>query len=233
MQTELSFPPGSDYTYSDLGLILFGAIVELTTGREIEDLAQTTIFSPLKMSVAGYNPPLEWIDRIVPTELDSEGREGLIHGTVHDGNTWFMGGVSPHAGAFALASELGALGQLYLNKGVLHGRRLFRTGTLEAFTRPQEFSDGSESGRAVAWQMASSTAHAGELFSERAFGHTGYTGTSIWIDPEYGLVVVLFTKRVHPTRERGGHGEMRRAFHNEVVKAIMDSEILTLGGAGF
>ncbi len=218
LATELEFEPGSDYLYSDLGMILFTALAEKTTGRPFEDLAREWVFIPLQAKQMTYNPPAELYPRIVPTEVDAEGRQGLIHGTVHDGNTWFLGGVSSHAGVFAPAHQLAVLGQMYLDGGILLGTRLFKAETLDLFTQPQELPPGS--GRALFWWMASSTAHSGDLLSSTAFGHTGYTGTSIWIDPELDLVVVLLTNRVHPTRENSRIKGIRRAFHNEVVKAL-------------
>lgn len=216
--TELEFEPGSQYLYSDLGLILFAALTELTTGEGIEQLARSTVFEPLMTEHTGFNPPTEWLDNIVPTEFDDQIRKEVVRGTVHDENTYFMGGVSAHAGAFAPANQLAILGMLYLNGGVVHGRRLVQEETIQAFTEPQELPKGS--GRALCWQMASSTSHAGDLFSESAFGHTGFTGTSIWIDPESEVIVVLLTNRVHPSRGRGGHGDMRRSFHNTVMRII-------------
>jgi len=226
-QSDLEFEPGTRVKYSGVGMILFGAIIELVTGEHLADLARAGVFEPLMMESTGYNPPSEWLERIVPTEVDDQGRTGLIRGEVHDGNAWFMGGVSAHAGAFAPANQLAILGMLYLNGGVIHGRRLVQEETVEAFIWPQVLSDGSGSGPsgsragwALTWQMASDTDDAGDLFSPAAFGHTGYTGTSIWIDPETEVIVVLLTNRVHPTHERLGIKEVRRRFHNEVVRGI-------------
>ncbi|UCD37087.1 MAG: serine hydrolase, partial [Fidelibacterota bacterium] len=196
IEMDLDFEPGTRYQYSDLGMILFGAITKLATGERLANLAESWVFSPLMMESTAYNPPAGWRERIVPTEVDAEGRRGVIRGEVHDGNTWFMGGVSLHAGGFAPASQLAILGKLYLNGGVICGRRLVQESTVDAFITPQNLVDGTPSGRALCWQMADSTEHSGNLFSSSAFGHTGYTGTSIWIDPENELVVVLFTNRV-------------------------------------
>ncbi|MFB0516954.1 MAG: glycoside hydrolase family 3 N-terminal domain-containing protein [Candidatus Neomarinimicrobiota bacterium] len=221
-RTELQFEPGTQSTYSGVGLILFTAIVELVTGERLADLTRDWVFGPLMMEGTGYNPPVEWQERIVPTEVDAEGRRGLIQGKVHDGNSHFMGGVSAHAGAFAPANQLAKLGLLYLNGGVVYGRRMVREETVEAFIQPQELPPGS--GWALTWQMANATPEAGDLLSDAAFGHTGFTGTSIWIDPATEVIVVLLTNRVHPTRERGGHMELRHTFHNAIVKIILSTE---------
>jgi beta-glucosidase-like glycosyl hydrolase/CubicO group peptidase (beta-lactamase class C family) len=219
LDAELEFEPGTQYLYSDLGLILFAALAELTTGEKIEQLANKVVFEPLMTEHTGYNPPSEWLEQVVPTEFDNQIRKEIVRGTVHDENTYFMGGVSAHAGVFAPANQLAIIGMLYLNGGAIHGRRLVQEETINSFTRPQGLPEGS--GRALCWQMASSTAHAGDLFSDSAFGHTGFTGTSIWIDPESEIVVVLLTNRVHPSRERSGHRDMRRSFHNAVMRIIL------------
>lgn len=219
INAELTFQPGTDYVYSDLGLILFTALVELTTGKKIDQLAREWVFEPLQMEHTGYKPPVQWLDSIVPTEVFNDNlRRGLTRGTVHDRNTYFLGGISSHAGVFAPANQLAKLGHMYLDGGLAHGERLVQRETIAEFIRPQEMPP--DSGRALAWQMASATASAGDLFSPLSFGHTGFTGTSIWIDPERELVVVLFTNRVHPSRERGDHKGIRQAFHNEVVRAV-------------
>ncbi|MCH7852511.1 MAG: serine hydrolase, partial [Candidatus Marinimicrobia bacterium] len=228
LATELEYEPGTEYVYSDLGMILYTALAEMTTGRPFEQLAREWVFEPLRMVSTNYNPPAEWLDRIVPTEVYHDFREGLTRGTVHDRNTYFMGGVSAHAGVFAPASELARVGQLYLNGGLIFGTRLVQEQTPAMFIEPQELPP--ESGRALFWQMASSTAHAGDLLSSAAFGHTGFTGTSLWIDPERELIVVLLTNRVHPSRENSRIKGIRREFHNAVVRSLGASGALTLAG---
>ena len=228
LATELEYEPGTEYVYSDLGLILYAALAELTTGRPFEELAREWVFDPLRMAHSGYNPPAEWQGRIVPTEVYHDFREGLTRGTVHDRNTYFMGGVSAHAGVFAPAREVARVGQLYFNGGLIFGTRLVRSETLDLFIEPQDLPPGS--GRALFWQMASSTAHAGDLLSSAAFGHTGFTGTSLWIDPDRELIVVLLTNRVHPSRENSRIKGIRREFHNAVVRSLGGSGALTLAG---
>jgi len=233
--TELEFEPGTQVKYSGVGLILFSTLAELVTGERLADLARDWVFEPLMMESTGYNPsadgPAEWLERIAPTEVDAQGRKGLIRGKVHDANTNFMGGVSLHAGVFAPANQLAILGMLYLNGGVIHGRRLAQEKTVDAFITPRNLPDRSESGSSgsragwtLTWQLASTTADAGDLFSPSAFGHTGFTGTSIWTDPVTELIVVLLTNRVHPSREHPERiREVRRRFHNEVILEIQRS----------
>ena len=239
-KTDLEYEPGTQVKYSGVGLILFSALAELVTGQRLANLARAWVFEPLMMESTGYNPPAEWLERIVPTEVDAQGRKGLIRGEVHDGNAWFMGGVSLHAGVFAPANQLANLGMLYINGGVINGRRLAKEETVDAFITPRNLADGLESGPsgsragwALTWQLASATADAGDLFSPSAFGHTGFTGTSIWIDPATELIVVLLTNRVHPSREHPERiRELRRRFHNEVVRGVDGNEGLALAGYG-
>lgn len=218
LASELDFEPGTQYQYSDLGMILFAAIAERASDRPFEALARQWVFGPLNLQRTMYNPTDEWLPEIVPTEIDNELRMGLVHGTVHDENTYFMGGVSAHAGAFSTARELARVGAMILRDGLFMGRRVMKPETIAQFITDQNLPEGS--GRALAWQMAYSTGHSGEKFSAASFGHTGYTGTSIWIEPETELIVVLLMNRVHPTRERGGHREVRLAFHNAVADAV-------------
>lgn len=218
IHSELEFEPGSQYQYSDLGMVLFTALAERVTGKPFEKLVRQWVIEPLRLENTTYNPPDDWLDRIVPTEMDTSLRMALAHGTVHDENTYFMGGVSAHAGLFSTARELAHVGALILGDGLILGQRLLQPETIGQFITDQQLPAGS--GRALAWQMAYATGHSGEKFSASAFGHTGYTGTSIWIDPATGLIAVLLTNRVHPTRERRGIGDVRLAFYNAVAEAV-------------
>ncbi|MFC1746915.1 glycoside hydrolase family 3 N-terminal domain-containing protein [Candidatus Neomarinimicrobiota bacterium] len=224
LQTRLLAPPGETYLYSDLGLILFTALAEKITGKSIDQLAREIVFDPLHMQYTAYNPPREWLSMIVPTEIDMEGRRGTIQGVVHDGNSYFLGGTTAHAGVFTQARELAKLGQLMLNNGMIYGRWLFRASTVLTFTHDQHIPGNY--GRGIGWAMAYSTVHGGDLFSYTSYGHTGFTGTSIWIDPDRNLVTVLLTNRVYPTRDRGGHDNMREQFHNAVAMAVDRPPIL-------
>ncbi|MFC1481031.1 glycoside hydrolase family 3 N-terminal domain-containing protein [Candidatus Neomarinimicrobiota bacterium] len=227
IDTDLQFQPGSKYEYSDLGLILFGALAERVTGKSIEELAKEWVFEPLRMENTAYNPPTEWLERIVPTENYTSGyRSGLAHGSVHDRNTHFLGGVSVHAGVFTTSRQLARIGQLYLNGGLIFGERLFNAATLDAFVTQQKQPEGS--GRALLWQMANSTGHSGSQFSPASYGHTGYTGTAIWIDPERELVAVLLTNRVHPSRETEGIKGVRQGFFDGVINTVDEAQTVSL-----
>ena len=227
LNTELQFQPGTKYVYSDLGLILFSALAERVTGKSLAALAEEWVFEPLRMEDTAYNPPVEWLDRIVPTEDYTSGyRPGLAHGSVHDRNTHFLGGITAHAGVFTTSRQLAKVGQLYLGGGMIFGTRLFEATTIDAFVTPQAQPVGS--GRALLWQMANSTGHSGTLFSEQSFGHTGYTGTAIWIDPERELVAVLLTNRVHPSRDTEGIKVVRQTFFDAVITAVDEVRTVSL-----
>ncbi len=208
--------------YSDLGVLLLGEILERSSGRGLDDLVQAEVLDPLGLADTGYLPPEELRERIAPTEFDSW-RGRLPHGEVHDENTLALGGIAPHAGLFGIAREVAAFGQAMLNGGVYGGQRLANAKTIALFTRRAELVPGSS--RALGWDTPSQPSSAGRYFSARSFGHTGFTGTSLWIDPELNLIVVLLTNRVHPTRDNIAIRALRPAIHDAIVLAIDDREV--------
>jgi beta-glucosidase-like glycosyl hydrolase/CubicO group peptidase (beta-lactamase class C family) len=219
-EMPLDYPPRSKMVYSDLGILLLGEILERVTGKGLEELAKAEILEPLGpvgMRDAMYRPPASLRSRIAPTEVDSW-RGRLVHGEVHDENAFGLGGVAPHAGLFATARSLGAFAQMMLNGGAYGGRRLVKSETIALFTRRANLVPGSS--RALGWDTPSPPSSAGTLFSASSYGHTGFTGTSLWIDPERELFAVLLTNRVHPTRDNPKITELRPAFHDAIVRAI-------------
>jgi CubicO group peptidase (beta-lactamase class C family) len=216
-EMPLDYPPRSKTVYSDLGILLLGEILERVTGKELEDLARTEILDPLEMKDAMYRPPASLRYRIAPTEQDSW-RGRLVHGEVHDENAFGLGGVAPHAGLFSTARDLGAFAQMMLNGGAYGGRRLLNPATIALFTRRANLVEGAS--RALGWDTPSAPNSAGALFSPSSYGHTGFTGTSLWIDPERELFAILLTNRVHPTRENAKIFELRPAFHDAVIEAL-------------
>jgi CubicO group peptidase (beta-lactamase class C family) len=218
-EMPLDYPPRSKMVYSDLGILLLGEILERITGKELEDLARAEILDPLGMSDAMYRPSPSLRSRIAPTEQDPW-RGRLVHGEVHDENAFGLGGVAPHAGLFSTARSLGAFAQMMLNGGAYGGRRLLNPATIALFTRRANLVEGSS--RALGWDTPSEPSSAGVLFSASSYGHTGFTGTSLWIDPERELFAILLTNRVHPTRENPRISELRPAFHDAVQEAITD-----------
>ncbi|MGH7477627.1 MAG: serine hydrolase domain-containing protein, partial [Longimicrobiales bacterium] len=242
----LEYEPGTRTVYSDLGMILLHAVVERLSGRPINELLQQRVFGPLGMRDTYYSPlqgpapsvlaeyrgaadeggsgePPHTIDlmRIAPTEYDAR-RERLIHGYVHDENAFAMGGVAGHAGLFSSARDLAVFAQMMLDRGVYDGRRIIREETVRHFTQRQS----SRSSRALGWDTPAPASSAGDYFSSASFGHTGFTGTSLWIDPERDLFVVLLTNRVNPTRENQRHVPFRRSLHDLVQQAVTDVPIV-------
>ncbi|HKH43764.1 MAG TPA: serine hydrolase domain-containing protein [Thermoanaerobaculia bacterium] len=214
---DLEYPPGSRSVYSDLGIILLGEILERAAGQPLEAFVRTRVFEPLRMRETRFRPPPELRPRIAPTEFDPW-RGRLIQGEVHDENAFALGGVAPHAGLFSTAGDLARFAQMLLNGGVLDGQRIVSRQTVDLFTRHAGIPD---SDRALGWDTKSAEgSSAGTLFSPRSFGHTGFTGTSIWIDPERRLYVILLTNRVHPTRENNLIREVRPAVADAVVRAL-------------
>ena len=139
---------------------------------------------------------------------------------MHDENTHFLNGVSTHAGLFSTAEDLAALAQMLLNGGIYHHRRFFSPNTVKYWTTRQNMPESST--RALGWRTTDDeNSSAGDYFSKDSFGHTGFTGTSIWIDPNRKIAIILLTNRVHPTRERGGMYKVRREFHNAAMKTLL------------
>ncbi|MGQ9619023.1 MAG: glycoside hydrolase family 3 N-terminal domain-containing protein [Candidatus Aminicenantia bacterium] len=210
---ELEYEPGTKSVYSDLGFILLGVIVEKVSGENLENYIKKVLFEPLGMKNTMFNPPDRLKARIAPTE-DDPWRKRIVKGEVHDENAYAMGGVSGHAGLFSTTEDLAKFCQLLLNGGIYGGKRILKRSTIEYFTRKAEIL---ESTRALGWDTPSKEGStAGKFVSTKAFGHTGFTGTSIWIDPEKEIFVVLLTNRVHLTRENQKIKEVRPRVHDAV-----------------
>ena len=214
---DLEYPPGSRSIYSDPGIILLGEILEQAAGQSLETFVHERIFKPLGMRDTRFRPPPELRLQIAPTEFDPW-RGRLIQGEVHDENAFAMGGVAPHAGLFGTAGDLSRFARMLLNGGILNGHRIVSRETVELFTRRAGIPD---SDRALGWDTKSAEgSSAGTLLSSRSFGHTGFTGTSIWIDPERKLFIILLTNRVQPTRDNNLIREARPAVADAVVRAL-------------
>jgi beta-N-acetylhexosaminidase len=213
----LEYEPGSKMIYSDLGIILMAEIIQRLTGRMLDDLAKEYIFAPVGMNDSMYKPPKKLWPSIAPTEFDANFRKRLVQGEVHDENAFAIGGVSGHAGVFSTAPDLAAFCQMLLNGGVYAHQRILRRSTLAQFTAPQQLSGGT---RTLGWVVPTEGSSSGHYFSAHSFGHTGFTGTTIWIDPDRQLFVVLLTNRVNPTRENHKIAEVRPAVHDAVMQAL-------------
>src|SRR6266852_7251074 len=213
----LEYEPGTKEVYSDLGIILMAEIIERLTGRTLDDLAKSYIFSLLAMKDTMYRPPKKIWPTIAPTEIDNNLRHRLVQGEVHDENAFAIGGVSGHAGLFSTAPDLAAFCQMLLNGGVYAHQRILRRATVTQFTTPQQLSGGT---RTLGWAVPTEGGSSGHYFSAHSFGHTGFTGTSIWIDQDRQLFVVLLTNRVHPTRENMKIQKVRVELHDAVMQAL-------------
>ncbi|WP_420127093.1 serine hydrolase domain-containing protein [Longimicrobium sp.] len=212
--------PGTRMVYSDWDLILLQLIIERITGQELDAFVRDRIFAPLGMRETGFRPAVPR-ERIAATERDSA-RGGLIWGEVHDPNAWAIGGVAGHAGLFGSARDLAVFAQMLLNGGEYGSVRILRPQTVARWTAPQ----GPGSSRALGWDTPSGESSGGRFFSTRSFGHTGYTGTSMWVDPERGLFVILLTTRVNPTAENQKQAPLRRAVADAVQAAIVDAPLV-------
>lgn len=223
--TALDTVPGTRFVYSDLGAIVLTQAVEAVFHQRIDSLLATRVFQPLGMTSTRYLPPPEWLRRIAPTENDPW-RGRILRGEVHDENAARMDGVSGHAGLFSSVPDLLTFGD-WLN-GCYHGvavesRDPGRSSPplcrWDLIWQRQNIPPGSS--RSIGWDTPSGGgSSAGSLLSPRSIGHTGFTGTSIWIDPTRDLVIVLLTNRVHPTRENNKMGPVRRGVADAVVREL-------------
>lgn len=214
MQVPLTADPGTRAEYSDIGFILLGAAIERLVGEPLDQLCRREIFSPLKLEHTTFNPSSEWKPRIPPTEDDRSFRHRIIQGEVHDENAWVMRGVAGHAGCFGTAHDLAVFAQSLLSGGAPR----FHAETVELFTRRQSSPAGTS--RALGWDTPSSPSSSGRYFSSRSFGHLGFTGTSLWIDPERQLSVTLLSNRTWPNRESQLIKRVRPAFHDAIIEAL-------------
>ncbi len=214
--TPLDTLPGVRMVYSDIGGILMGEIVRVVSGERIDDYFAKHIAVPLHLHESMFLPPASLLDRIAPTEIDPW-RQRHLRGEVHDENAAMLGGVSGHAGLFSSARDVARIAQLYLNHGTLGGVRIWSDATITQFTTVQ---DSAFSNRALGWETPTGTNSAGHLMKRPAFGHTGFTGTSVWIDPAHDVFIVMLTNRVNPTRANTKIGAVRQAVADSVMTYV-------------
>jgi CubicO group peptidase (beta-lactamase class C family) len=239
----LAYTPNDSSIYSDWDLVLTGFIIERITGMPEDQYLKQRVFGPLGMHDTGWNPLVtgpfsmpadsdctaqlalatpERLARIAPTEVDTVYRHRHIHGIVHDENTCAMGGVAGHAGLFSSGRDLAKFAQMLLNGGEYGDVRLLHPSTIARWTANRHLG----SSRATGWDTPSLNSSAGHYFSPRSFGHTGFTGTSIWVDPEKGVFVILLTNRVNPTRANTKVFALRRDVADAVQKSILDAPLI-------
>ena len=272
---RLAAPPGTQTIYSDLGMIVTGAVVESVTGERLDDYLEREVFAPLRMNDTFFNasermirderslaplivrsisrslffapfslladwaeeenaatpmfaratkrafPKLFSMSQVAPTEF-SRSRGEALRGDVHDQNAAALDGVAGHAGLFSSARDLAVFAQVMLDASAHKiDSPIVKASTVEFFVSRRM------NGRGLGWEMPNGRSSAGDYFPENAFGHTGFTGTSIWIDPERDLFVVLLTNRVFPTASNKKHIALRRAVHDAVELAVADEVVTT------
>ena len=210
----LAADPGTHAEYSDVGFIVLGVALERVADESLDRFCQREVFGPLGMTRTVFNPPPAWRAATLPTQDDRTFRERIIQGEVQDENASVMGGVAGHAGVFSTAGDLAIFAHVMLQGG----RPWLRPETLEVFTsREVSVPDSS---RALGWDTPSAPSQSGKYFSPKSFGHLGYTGTSLWIDPERQLSVILLTNRTWPDCQNQAIKEVRPTFHDAVVEAL-------------
>jgi CubicO group peptidase (beta-lactamase class C family) len=231
--TPLDSVPGTADVYSDLGAIVLTQALETVYQERLDSLLDRRLFQPLGMTSTGYLPPEVWRDRIAPTELDPW-RGRVLQGEVHDENAALMDGVSGHAGLFGSAEDLLSFAEWVLaqSEGQADGRTggqtkaanrppdrpTVRPPVFREFTRRQNIVPGSS--RALGWDTPSQGSSAGTLLSPTSFGHTGFTGTSLWIDPAHHLAIVLLSNRVNPTRDNPRWAPVRARIADLVMTTL-------------
>lgn len=213
---------GDTTIYSDVGAIMLGELVEKVSGLSLSNFTDSLVFEPLGMTTTFFNPPKEKIHRIVPTEIDPNGN--LIHGYVHDENAHSLGGIAGHAGLFSTAKDLAIFSQMMLNKGLYGWKRIFQQNTVELFTTKANIIP--ESSRCLGWDSPSGESSGGIYLSDNSFGHGGYTGTTLWIDPDNEIIVILLTNAVHPNRKNKEpkYFDWRHRIHSAVYESLSLNE---------
>jgi serine-type D-Ala-D-Ala carboxypeptidase len=210
----LAADPGTKAVYSDIGFIILAIALERVADEPLDRFCQREVFGPLGMMHTAFNPPPAWRASIPPTADDRTFRKRIIQGEVQDENASVLGGVAGHAGLFATAEDLATFSHVLLQGG----RPLVRPETLALFTRRETAPVGTS--RTLGWDTPSPPSQSGKYFSARSFGHLGYTGTSLWTDPERELSITLLTNRTWPDCSNKAIKDVRPAFHDAVVEAL-------------
>lgn len=196
LASNINCQPGKCYEYSDLGADILGFIAEAASGQRLDQFLDERVFSPLGMNDTHFKLSMADQARTAPTEI-APPRGYPLRGEVHDENAYALGGVAGHAGLFSTANDLSVFAQMLLNNGTYNGQRIVADSTVALFTHRSETGT-----RALGWDSCDGNGGCGQYLSERAFGHTGFTGTSIWIDPDRQMFVILLTNRVHAAKAK-------------------------------
>ncbi|MGA2234636.1 MAG: serine hydrolase domain-containing protein [Terriglobales bacterium] len=214
--TPLAADPGARAEYSDIGFIVLGVVLERLADESLDAFCQREIFGPLGMTHTTFNPGHALKNSIPPTADDRTFRHRIIQGEVQDENASVLGGIAGHAGLFSTAEDLAIFAHAMLNGG--HPILRSSTVTIELFSRRESAPEGTS--RALGWDTPSAPSQSGKYFSSRSFGHLGYTGTSLWIDPDRQLSITLLTNRTWPDSENQAIKQVRPAFHDAVIEVL-------------
>jgi CubicO group peptidase (beta-lactamase class C family) len=214
MQAPLVADPGTVTEYSDLGFILLGELLSKVADESLDRFSDREIFDPLGMAGARFVPPPQWATQIPPTEDDINFRHRIIQGEVNDENSSVMGGISGHAGVFGSALDVATFAHCVLNGG----SPIVKAETIAMFTRRE--TTPTKTSRALGWDTPSAPSQSGKLFGPRSYGHLGFTGTSLWCDPDRKLSVTLLTNRTWPDRSSQEIKRVRPIIHDAILEAI-------------
>jgi serine-type D-Ala-D-Ala carboxypeptidase len=226
----LANDPGSHAEYSDIGFILLGVALERLADDSLDHFSQSQIFGPLGLAHTTFTPPHSWRDQVAPTADDRTFRHRIIQGEVQDENASVMGGVAGHAGVFSTASDCALFARSMLPQSAAKRKSsqpedelpatptILRPETIALFTERQSSPEGTS--RALGWDTPSPPSQSGHHFSQHAYGHLGYTGTSLWIDPERDLTITLLTNRTWPDCANQAIKQIRPRFYDAVVEAL-------------
>ena len=211
------YETGSKYVYSCLGMITLQKVMEKISGTKMDLFLKENLYGPLGMNGTMYNPPAELKKKCAPTEVDNYWRKDTVQGIVHDETACLLGGVSGNAGLFSSAPDLAVFCQMILNKGFYNGKQYIKASTIDEWTKKQT----SQSSRGLGWDTneGGETA-AWKKFSFTSIGHTGFTGTSLFIDKERDLFAIVLTNRVFPTRENNKLTKVRHIIHDSIIDVI-------------
>jgi serine-type D-Ala-D-Ala carboxypeptidase len=213
----LTADPGSRAAYSDIGFMLLGVALERLADEPLDAFCRREIFAPLGMTHTTFNPPEAIHAQIPPTVNDQNFRHRIIQGEVNDENASILGGVAPQAGVFSTAEDIARYAQAMLHPE----RSIFRPETIALFTRRESTPAGNS--RALGWDTPSSPSQSGKYFGSTSFGHLGYTGCSLWIDPARQLSITLLTNRTWPDGSNQAIKQLRPKFHDAIVESLMNS----------
>lgn len=217
MAEPLHAPPGAEYIYSDINFEVLGFLVKKVSGMPLDKYAEANIFLPLKMEHTSFNPPREWLPKIAPTQYDEH--NVMLHGVVHDPTARRMGGVAGHAGLFSTADDLARYAQ-----ALLDGDKILNPEIIEKMTTPQQPANSTVL-EGLGWEIDSPfSTNRGELLPIGSYGHTGFTGTSLWIDPYTKTYIILLSNAVHPR----GKGYAILSLRTEIATAVAEALHLKL-----